>query len=107
MVGALSSINFQDDWIVDSGCGHHLTGDDSKFTNLYHYERNDAIVIADNTIHQVEKEGIITVQSNDSDPITLRSVYHVPSIKKNLFSAANAVDAGHYVLFGPKDVKFV
>lgn len=24
-VDAIASINFEDDWIVDSGCGHHLT----------------------------------------------------------------------------------
>jgi hypothetical protein len=28
-------------------------------------------------------------------------------MKKNLFSVVNAVDAGNYVLFGPKDVKFL
>ncbi|XP_077237257.1 uncharacterized protein LOC143878926 [Tasmannia lanceolata] len=33
-VGALASINFEDDWIVDSGCGHHLTGDESKFSKF-------------------------------------------------------------------------
>ena len=28
-------------------------------------------------------------------------------MKKNLLSVANAVDAGHYVFLGPKDVKFL
>lgn len=31
MVGVLVSINVEDDWIVDSSCGHHLTGDESIF----------------------------------------------------------------------------
>ncbi|XP_077216009.1 uncharacterized protein LOC143850670 [Tasmannia lanceolata] len=60
-VGALASINFEDDWIVDSGCGHHLTGDESKFSKFRKYEGNDAIITADNTIYPVEKEGVITI----------------------------------------------
>ena len=36
----------------------------------------------------------------------MKSVYHVPGMKKNLFSVANAVDAGHHVLFGPNGVEF-
>ena len=31
----------------------------------------------------------------------------VPKIKKNLFLVVNVVDASNYVLFGPKDVKFL
>ena len=41
-VDALASINFEDDWIVDSGCGHHLTGDQSKFSSLQEYIGNEA-----------------------------------------------------------------
>jgi len=106
-VDALASINFEDDWIVDSGCGHHLTGDQSKFSSLKEYNRNEVIVTADNTIHQVENEGTIVINGKQEDFITLNSVFHVPSMKKNLFSVANAVDDGNFVLFGPRDVKFL
>jgi hypothetical protein len=34
-------------------------------------------------------------------------VFQVSGMKKNLFSVVNAFDVGHYVLFGPKDVKFL
>jgi len=103
----LASINFEDDWIVDSGCGHHLTGDQSKFSSLQEYNGNEAIVTADNTVHQVENEGTIVINGNQEDSITLNSVFHVPGMKKNLFSVANVVDAGNFVLFGPRDVKFL
>ncbi|KAB2611660.1 hypothetical protein D8674_019692 [Pyrus ussuriensis x Pyrus communis] len=39
------AINFKDEWIVDSGCGHHLT----------------AMVTEDNTMHQVEKKGTVII----------------------------------------------
>lgn len=35
-------IDYDRDWIVDSGCSHHLTGDMSKFMNLQKYNGNDA-----------------------------------------------------------------
>ena len=106
-VDALASMNFEDDWIVDSSCGHHLTGDQSKFSSLQEYNGNEAIVTVDNTVHQVENEGTIIINGKQEDSITLNSVSHVPSMKKNLFSVANAVDAGNFVLFGPRDVKFL
>lgn len=63
------------------------------------------MVIADNTVHQVEKEDTVIVNNGGNDSITLTNVFHAPGMKKNLFSVANVVDAGHYILFGPNDVK--
>ncbi|KAJ3679560.1 hypothetical protein LUZ60_017571 [Juncus effusus] len=87
--------------------GHHLTGDDSKFSSLRGYKGNTAFVTADNSVHHVVNEGAVIVSDKDNRSITLDSVYHVPGMKKYLLSMANAVDAGHYVLFAPKDVKFL
>ena len=36
-VDALASINLENDWMVDSGCGHHLTEDQSKFSSPQEY----------------------------------------------------------------------
>ena len=35
----------------------------------------------------------------------LQDVYHVPRMKKNLLLVAQLTTSGHYVLFGPHDVK--
>ena len=106
-IDALASINLEDEWIVDSGCGHHLTSDESKFSNFHQYNGKHAIVTADNSIHSVSKEGKVIINGKDNDQITLNSVFHVPGMKKNLFSVNNAVDSGSFVLFGPKNVKFL
>ena len=37
--------------------------------------------------------------------ITLQGVYHFQGMKKNLLSVALLASSGHYVLFGPQDVK--
>ena len=103
----MTSINFERDLIVDSGCGHHLTGDESKFSDFHKYNGRDVIVTADNTVHHVEKEGTVVINEKQENSITLNSVFHVPGMRKKLFSVANALDAGSYLLFGPHDVKFL
>lgn len=95
------------EWIVDSGCGHHITGDESTFSLSRVYNNGSGIVTADNTVHQIQKEGTVIIDNDHGESITLNSVYYVPGIRKNLFSVANAVDAGNFVLFGPEDVKFL
>lgn len=52
-----------------------------------------AIITADNSIHRVEKEGTVVIKGDDEEPITLKNVYHVPGVKKNLLSVVNAVDS--------------
>ncbi|GKU96119.1 hypothetical protein SLEP1_g9388 [Rubroshorea leprosula] len=102
-----TSIDFKNDWIIDSGCGHHVTGDASKFSSLHLHKGKDAVITADNTVHSVEKEGTVILGGCKENSITLTNVYHVPGMTKNLFSVTNAVDSGNYVLFGPNDVKFL
>lgn len=55
----------------------------------------------------MQNEGVVIIGGKKDDSITLNSVFHVPSLKKNLLSVANIVHFGNYVLFGPKDVKFL
>ncbi|KAE8704478.1 hypothetical protein F3Y22_tig00110450pilonHSYRG00264 [Hibiscus syriacus] len=61
-------IDYKNDWIVDSGCSNHMTGDKQKLQNLSEYNGGRVVVTTDNS----------------RLPIT-----HI----------------GHYVLFGPQDVK--
>ena len=93
-LNANASINFQDDWIVDYGCGHHLTGDESKFFSLQPHIENEAMVIADKIVHKFENEGIVIVNGGYNNSITLDNVFHVPRMKKNLFLVSNAMDVG-------------
>ncbi|KAK2996764.1 hypothetical protein RJ639_026460 [Escallonia herrerae] len=47
---------------------------------------------------------IVSPQSSD-DEVPLQNAFHVPSMKKNLLSVAQLTSSGHFVLFGPQDVK--
>ena len=74
-VDALTSINFDNDWIIISDCGHHLTDDDYKFSSFRDYNGNDAIITTDNSVHPMEKEGIVTIKGDGDDSITLDRVF--------------------------------
>ncbi|KAE8705435.1 hypothetical protein F3Y22_tig00110429pilonHSYRG01243 [Hibiscus syriacus] len=99
-------IDYKNDWIVDSGCSNHMTGDKQKLQNLSEYNGGRVVVTADNSRLPITHIGktIVTPRYN-TNQVQLQDVYHVPGMKKNLLSVAQLTSSGHYVLFGPQDVK--
>lgn len=39
------------EWIIDSSCSHHITGNDSLFSELRQHNRERVVVTADNSTH--------------------------------------------------------
>ncbi|KAG6489183.1 hypothetical protein ZIOFF_050443 [Zingiber officinale] len=99
-------IDYKNDWIVDSGCSNHMTGDKEKLQNLSQYKGARMVVTADNSRLPIAHVGktVITPRYN-SNQVPLQDVYHVPGMKKNLLSVAQLTSSGHYVIFGPENVK--
>ena len=99
-------INYENDWIVDSGCSNHMTGDRQKLQNCSEYKGNRVVVTADNSRLPIAHIGKAIVTPRYSpNQVPLQDVYHVPGMKKNLLSVAQLTSSGHYVLFGPQNVK--
>ncbi|KAF2302499.1 hypothetical protein GH714_036580 [Hevea brasiliensis] len=42
-------VNYKDDWIVDSGCSNHMTGDTGKLSDMLEYKGSRDVVTADNS----------------------------------------------------------
>uniref|UniRef100_A0A0D3DLR6 CCHC-type domain-containing protein n=1 Tax=Brassica oleracea var. oleracea TaxID=109376 RepID=A0A0D3DLR6_BRAOL len=103
--GTPTTKNLRNDLIVDLGCSHHIIGDEKLFSSLQRHEGKEATITADNSIHRVEKEETVVIKEDDEEPITLKNVYHVPGVKKNLLSVGNAVDLEHaskiYMFYRP------
>ncbi|KAE8688597.1 hypothetical protein F3Y22_tig00110963pilonHSYRG00163 [Hibiscus syriacus] len=99
-------IDYKNDWIVDSGCSNHMMGDKQKLQNLSEYNGGRVVVTADNSRLPITHIGktIVTPRYN-TNQVQLQDVYHVPGMKKNLLYVAQLTSSGHYVLFGPQDVK--
>ncbi|KAK3006344.1 hypothetical protein RJ639_017493 [Escallonia herrerae] len=102
-------VNYEKEWIIDSGCSHHVTGNDSLFSELHQHSEDKVIITADNSVHPVEKEGNVCIASErlKEDDIVLSNVYHMPGLRKNLVSVSQITNSGKYVLFGPEDVKIL
>ena len=45
----INYLDFKNEWIVDSGCTHHVTGDDSLFSELRQHKGERFIVTTDNS----------------------------------------------------------
>ena len=101
-----NQINYENDWIVDSGCSNHMTGDKEKLQNLLEYKGSRVVVTANNSKLPIAHIGNMTVSPQYSNTeVSLQNVYHVPGMKKNLLSVAQLTSSGHSVLFSPQDVK--
>ncbi|KAK4339173.1 hypothetical protein RND71_040635 [Anisodus tanguticus] len=100
------TIDYNNDWRVDSGCSNHMTGDKEKLQNMTEYKFGRVVVTAKNSrlpIAHVEKT---TIRPRFSPKeVSLQDVYHVPGMKKNLLLVAQLTISGHHVVFGPQDVK--
>ena len=81
--GVTGSIDYEKEWIVDSGCSHHATEYANLLSDVRPHEGKRVIMTADNSLHPVMKEGNFN-SSNDTKRVSLKDVYHVPSLKKNL-----------------------
>jgi len=103
------SIDYNKDWIVDSGCSHHATGNSSLLSDVHPHCGKRVIITADNSLHPVVKEGHFNVKADTSNAegVSLKDVYHVPGLKKNLASVSQLTNSGRYVLFGPNDVQIL
>jgi hypothetical protein len=88
-------VNYRKDWIIDSGCSNHITGDKEKLQNMSKY-KGKKVVTADNTRLPIAHMGetLITPRFN-AEQVPLEQVYHVLGVKKNLLSIAQLVDSGN------------
>ncbi|KAK1406718.1 hypothetical protein QVD17_38326 [Tagetes erecta] len=89
--------NRLDEWIVDSGCSNHMTGDKGKLSNLLKYGGSRVVVLADNSKYPIDHIGDVVFPSGDrTNGLTLNDVYHVGGMKKNLLSVPQITEADHY-----------
>lgn len=99
-------IDYDKDWIVDSGCSNHMTGDEEKLLSVSEYKGGRVVVTANNSKLPISHIGktLITPRFGNQQ-VELPNVYHVPGMRKNLMSVSQLTASGNYVVFGPRDVK--
>ncbi|GMI95080.1 hypothetical protein HRI_003177300 [Hibiscus trionum] len=102
----LDKIDYENDWIIDSGCSNHMIGDKEKLQNLSEYKGSRVVVTTNNSKLTIAHVGNIVVSPQNNDiEMPLQNVYHVLGMKKKIFLVEQLTSSGHVVLFGPQDVK--
>ena len=98
---ANASIDYSKDWIVNSGFSHHAMRYAFLLSDVHPHYGKRAIVTTDNSLYLVVKKGHFNVKKDISNAggVSLKDVYHVPGLKKNLASVSHIADSGRYVFF--------
>lgn len=79
-----------DDWILDSGCSHHIC---SRREWFWSYERVEGKSITVPNGEEVKVEGVdvVKIHLQNDQVATLAEVRHIPGLRKNLFSLGRLV----------------
>ncbi|GKB74548.1 TIR-NBS resistance protein, partial [Tanacetum coccineum] len=100
------NIDYKNDWIVDSRCSNHMTGDIINLKDVSNYTGSRVVVTTNNSKLPIAHVGntIVSPLCNNTD-VSLKDVFHVLGMKKNFMLVAQLTSSGQYVLFGLQDVK--
>ena len=85
------------DWLIDSGCSRHMTGNKNLLTNIRSVHTN--VSVADGRIVKCKLQGDIKVITQDNKDIIIQNVLFVPTLIKNLLSVSTLEEKGTSVMF--------
>lgn len=85
-------------WLVDSGCSHHMTFEETNFVELDRSYKT-RVKIGNGSFMDVEGKGDISLSTNKGTKI-IQNVLYVPSLCENLLSVAQLVEKGYVLNFG-------
>ena len=83
------------DWIIDSGCSHHMTSDMRKFVKFRNYD-GGIIRVRKNVACHIIGIGSITLDGKTY----IDDVYFVDGLKHNLLSIGQLMDKSYQLQFG-------
>ncbi|KAB2633275.1 hypothetical protein D8674_029522 [Pyrus ussuriensis x Pyrus communis] len=88
-------------WYPDTGATHHMTGPGTSLQNSYPYNGNQHVFMGNGDSLNVTHTGTLPF-SLGSSTFTLRDVFRIPAIRKNLLSVAHFTkDNRVFFLFAP------
>jgi len=93
----------EDDWLVDSGCTHHMCNSASQMLTLEGVQEEKRVLLGNSTWARVANVGSVElkVRTGQNSVVSLRleNVLLVPDLRKNLISVSCLMDAGIDVEF--------
>ena len=95
-----SAINWDRDWVLDSGASNHITGNLDLLIDAREPDRNISVTFANGTVSEAKYVGDAVLEVSDTSVILLKDVLYVPSAAANLYSIATATERGANFEFG-------
>lgn len=97
-----AKIEVKDEWIIDSGCSHHMIGDKGKFLNFQEY--NGGLVrFGDDKACLIKGKGTISLDGKHNTD----NVYYVEGLKHNNLSFRQLVEKGFQLQFKNRKCKIM
>eukprot|EP00891_Asterochloris_glomerata_P006151 jgi/Astpho2/6151/Aster-x0273 len=93
-------VNWDMDWVLDSGASNHITGNKDLLSNVRAADRNITVCFANGTIGEAQAMGDALLEA-DRATIVLKGVLYIPTAAANLFSITTATGRGTKFNFGP------
>lgn len=90
----VSHVDNSNDWIIDSGCSHHMTSDQSKFLSLKEFDGR-VVRFGNDSPCMVKGKGTISLNGKSSAD----DVYWVDGLKHNILSVAQLNGKGYPLEF--------
>ncbi|KAG8489064.1 hypothetical protein CXB51_017032 [Gossypium anomalum] len=93
----VSSNKVKSNWLVDSGCTHHMAADESLFRDL---DRSyvSKIRIGNGDLIQAKGKGNVVINTRSGNKV-ISDVLFVPDIDQNLLSVGQLVEKGYSLVF--------
>ncbi|KAL0298311.1 UNVERIFIED_CONTAM: Retrovirus-related Pol polyprotein from transposon TNT 1-94 [Sesamum radiatum] len=82
---SISTNQYMDAWILDSGCSYHITPNREWFSS-YRSGNSGSIYLGDDRCCNIVGVGDVRIKMYDGTVRTLSDVRHIPDLKKNLIS---------------------
>lgn len=92
--GLVSHVENSNEWIIDSGCSHHMTGDKSKFLTLNEFD-GGVVRFGSDSPYMVKGKGSISLNGKNNND----DVFWVDDLKHNLLSVGQLNDKGYLLEF--------
>lgn len=86
-------------WLLDTGATHHMTYNYDWLHNIDYLEKPLEVYLGDNSIQLAEAYGDVLITLPNKKQITIKKVYYVPGLQKNLLSVSELTSIGLTIEF--------
>ena len=87
------------DWYIDSGATRHVCKDRGLFKTYASADAGTVLYMGNSSTAEVKGTGTIELEFTSGKILTLRDVYHVPEVRKNLVSGSLLNKFGFKLVF--------